>query len=214
MNVIQPSFSALETLITRLHDRTATIGIVGLGYVGQPLALRYAEIGYKVVGFDISQGLVAKLNGGQSPIEHIDDTRIAEALAEGFEATTDFARIAEADGIMLCVPTPLNKYREPDLSFVIDTVEQIAPYLREGQVVALESTTYPGTTKEEIVPRLERGGLTVGKNVFAVYSPSARIRLTPNSQPAPFPRWSAATRPPVSRRARHYTSMQLTHWCR
>ncbi|WP_306456287.1 nucleotide sugar dehydrogenase [Falsiruegeria litorea] len=147
------------------------IGIVGLGYVGQPLMLRYAEVGYCVLGFDISKGLVEQLNAGVSPIEHIDDSRISEAIKSGFVATTDFTRIGEVDAVILCVPTPLNKHREPDLSYVISTCEQIGPYLCEGQVVVLESTTYPGTTKEEIVPRLERGGLKVGETVFAVYSP-------------------------------------------
>ncbi|MBW4985712.1 nucleotide sugar dehydrogenase [Mameliella sp. CS4] len=180
MNRILTSSTPLEALTARLRDRTATIGIVGLGYVGQPLALRYAEIGYKVLGFDISSKLVDELNAGRSPIAHIGDERIAEALKGGFEATTDFSRIAEADGIMLCVPTPLNKYREPDLSFVTRTCDQIAPYLREGQVVALESTTYPGTTKEEIIPRMESGGLTVGKALFAVYSPEREDPANPD----------------------------------
>ena len=161
----------VDNVVLKFQDKSAVIGIVGLGYVGQPLTLRYAEVGYKVIGFDISKDLVDMLNSGQSPIQHIDNARIKNALADGFEATSDFSRIAEVDGIMLCVPTPLNKYREPDLSFVVKTCEQIVPHLREGQVVALESTTYPGTTKEEIVPRLERGGLKVGKNIFAVYSP-------------------------------------------
>lgn len=161
----------LESLVQKFADRSAVIAIVGLGYVGQPLALRYAEVGYRVLGFDISEALVEGLNAGRSPIQHIDDARIRAARAGAFEATTDFSRIAEADGIMLCVPTPLNRYREPDLSYVVNTCEQIAPYLREGQVVALESTTYPGTTKEEVVPRLERGGLKAGSTIFAVYSP-------------------------------------------
>ncbi|WP_306372980.1 nucleotide sugar dehydrogenase [Ruegeria meonggei] len=163
------------------------IGIVGLGYVGQPLMLRYSEIGYRVLGFDLDQQRVDQLNGGYSSIEHIENSRIEAAGQNGFEATTDFSRIAEADGIMLCVPTPLSKYREPDLSFVTNTCDQIAPYLREGQVIALESTTYPGTTKEEILPRLEMNGLRVGENVFAVYSPEredpANSKFTTNTIP-------------------------------
>jgi UDP-N-acetyl-D-glucosamine dehydrogenase len=161
----------LGNVVQKFANRSAVIGIVGLGYVGQPLALRYSEVGYRVIGFDISDALVSSLNAGSSPIQHIDDERIKAARAAGFEATTDFSRIAEADGIMLCVPTPLNRYREPDLSYVVNTCDQIAPHLREGQVVALESTTYPGTTKEEVVTRLERGGLKVGSNIYAVYSP-------------------------------------------
>ena len=174
------TLTCLEELERKLDTKTAVIGIVGMGYVGQPLALRFTEVGYKVLGFDINAERVAQLNAGHSSIEHIDDALVAQANAKGFECTTDFARIAEADGIMLCVPTPLNKYREPDLSYVTDTCDQIAPYLREGQVVALESTTYPGTTKEEIIPRMERGGLKVGETVFAVYSPEREDPANPD----------------------------------
>lgn len=166
-----PQNIIVERLTSKFSDRSAVIAIVGLGYVGQPIAFRYAEVGYQVLGFDISPERVEQLNAGHSSIKHIDDNRVRRALKSGFEATTDFERISEADGILLCVPTPLNKFREPDLSYVIDTCEKIAPNLRIGQVVALESTTYPGTTKEEVVPRLERCGLKVGETVFAVYSP-------------------------------------------
>ena len=161
----------VERVVEKFNSKSAVVGIIGLGYVGQPLALRYTEVGYSVLGFDISDELVERLNSGHSPIEHIDDARIKTALTTGFEATSDFSRIRDVDGIILCVPTPLNKYREPDLSFVVKTCDQIAPYVRAGQVIALESTTYPGTTKEEIIPRLEGNGFIVGKDVFAVYSP-------------------------------------------
>ncbi|MCA9249439.1 MAG: UDP-N-acetyl-D-glucosamine dehydrogenase, partial [Planctomycetales bacterium] len=144
------------------------------------LALRFSEVGFKVIGFDIDASRVAQLNAGRSGIKHIDGAQIAAAVTAGFEATADFARIAEADGIMICVPTPLNKYREPDLSFVVGTCDQIAPYLREGQVVSLESTTYPGTTREIVVPRLEAGGLVVGENVFAVFSPEREDPANPD----------------------------------
>ena len=160
-----------QTLLENLVNRCATIGIVGMGYVGQPLALRYAQIGFRVVGFDIDQTKVEALNSGHSFIEHIADADIAAANASGMDCTTDFARISEADAIILCVPTPLNKYREPDLSFVTNTCDAIAPYLRKGQVVSLESTTYPGTTEEEILPRITKGGLTVGEDIFLIYSP-------------------------------------------
>lgn len=162
---------SFDNLLARLGNRTAVIGILGMGYVGQPLALRYAQIGYKVLGFDIDSEKVALLNAGRSEIEHIDDTAIAAANARGMECTTDFRRTAEADALILCVPTPLNKYREPDLSFVVATVDSIVPHLRAGQVVSLESTTYPGTTEEELLPRLSSTGLTVGQNIFLVYSP-------------------------------------------
>jgi len=159
-------------LIERFGTRSATIGIVGMGYVGQPLALRYAETGFRVVGFDIDSDKAAELNAGHSSIEHIDDEAIARAVAGGlFEATADINRAAEADALIICVPTPLNKYREPDLGFVVRTLESLVPCLRAGQVISLESTTYPGTTEEEIVARVEKGGFAVGKDVFVVYSP-------------------------------------------
>jgi len=158
-------------LIGLLEDRRAVIGVLGMGYVGQPLALRYAELGYKVIGFDIDAEKVGDLNAGRSHIEHISDADIRRANTAGLECTTDFSRAAEADALILCVPTPLNKYREPDLSYVINTTESIVPYLRAGQVVSLESTTYPGTTEEELLPRVTAGGLTVGQDIFLVYSP-------------------------------------------
>lgn len=158
-------------LLQKLQNKTATIGIVGLGYVGLPLLLRYCEVGYKVIGFDIDQAKVEALKGGKSYIEHIPSGAVATAVAEGFEPTTDFARASEADALILCVPTPLNKFREPDLSFVLDTTDALVPHLRPGQVVSLESTTYPGTTDEELKPRIESRGLTVGEDVFLVFSP-------------------------------------------
>ena len=158
-------------LIDNLKDKSATIGILGLGYVGLPLLIRYAEVGYKVLGIDIDQSKVDLLQNGESYIEHIPSQDIKNSLVKGFEATTDFSRAAEADTLIICVPTPLNKYREPDLSYVTDTTDAVIPFLRKGQVLSLESTTYPGTTEEELLPRMESTGLKVGEDVFLVYSP-------------------------------------------
>lgn len=158
-------------LLNKLNNKDAVIGIVGLGYVGLPLMLRYIEVGYKVLGFDIDQEKVEALNSGRSYIEHISSDTISHATQHGFTATTDFSKAAEADALIICVPTPLNKYREPDLSFVTDTTDSLVPYLRAGQVFSLESTTYPGTTDEELAPRLEKSGLKVGQDIFLVYSP-------------------------------------------
>jgi UDP-N-acetyl-D-glucosamine dehydrogenase len=160
-----------STLIQKLNNKKAVIGIVGLGYVGLPLTIRYCEVGYKVIGFDIDPSKVTTLNQGKSYIEHIPDNAIQTAVAQGFEPTTDFSRVSEADALILCVPTPLNQYREPDLSYVINTTEALLPYLRPGQVVSLESTTYPGTTDEELLPRIESRNLKVGEDAFLVYSP-------------------------------------------
>jgi UDP-N-acetyl-D-glucosamine dehydrogenase len=155
----------------RLRTKSASIGIVGLGYVGLPLALRFAEAGFKVTGFDIDPAKIAALKSGTSYIAHISDAAISTAVSCGFDPTSDIARAGDLDALLLCVPTPLNRFREPDLSFVIDTVERLAPHLRPGQVISLESTTYPGTTEEELVPRVEARGLNVGRDIFLVYSP-------------------------------------------
>ena len=160
-----------QEVLTKYQNKTAVIGILGLGYVGLPLMLRYVEIGYKVLGIDIDQDKVEALMKGESYIEHIPAADIKTSLTQGFEATTDFSRATEADALILCVPTPLNKYREPDLSYVLDTTDAIIPYLRKGHVLSLESTTYPGTTEEELLPRMESTGLKVGEDVFLVYSP-------------------------------------------
>ncbi|WP_276326070.1 nucleotide sugar dehydrogenase [Palleronia marisminoris] len=147
------------------------VGIIGLGYVGIPLALRVKEVGLPVLGFDIDADRVAALNIGQSPIRHISDDRIASMRANGFEATDDFVRVAECDALLICVPTPLDKTREPDLSFVTATMEAIAPHLRDGQMISLESTTWPGTTREILLPYLERAGHVAGETAYLVYSP-------------------------------------------
>ncbi len=162
---------ALTNLLARLQDRSAVIGVIGLGYVGLPLSLRYAAVGFKVLGIDIDQAKVDRLNAGASYIEHIPAGQVQAARAAGFEASADFTRAGTADALIICVPTPLNAYREPDLSFVQGTVSALLPHLREGQVVSLESTTYPGTTDEELRPRIESRGLAVGSDIFLVFSP-------------------------------------------
>ncbi len=158
-------------LLQKLNSRTAKIGIAGLGYVGLPLMLRYNTLGYSVLGFDVDATKVVQLNEGKSYIEHIPSASVAKARETGFEATANMARAKECDGLILCVPTPLNAHREPDMSFVIDTVNSLCPHLRAGQVMSLESTTYPGTTEEELAPRIEKQGFKLGENYFLVYSP-------------------------------------------
>ncbi|MBN3563572.1 nucleotide sugar dehydrogenase [Aliamphritea spongicola] len=180
--------SCHQALVAKLKNQSAVIGVVGLGYVGLPLMLRYCSIGYKVLGIDIDESKVSALNEGCSYIEHISSAAIAEAVDNGFESTTDFSRSAECDALILCVPTPLNKYREPDISFVTDTTDALVPYLREGQVVSLESTTYPGTTEEELLPRLESNGFVVGKDIFLVYSPEREDPGNPNFETRTIPK--------------------------
>jgi UDP-N-acetyl-D-glucosamine dehydrogenase len=161
----------IDRLLEKLGNRTAVVGIVGLGYVGLPLMLRFVEVGYRVIGIDVDPAKVALLQRGESYIERIPAASIAAARAKGFVATSDFAHAAEADALIICVPTPLNRHREPDLSFVIGTTDSLVPYLRPGQIVCLESTTYPGTTEEELKPRIEARGLAVGRDVFLCFSP-------------------------------------------
>lgn len=161
----------MVTLSALLDKKEAKIGIIGLGYVGLPLARRYAEVGYQVIGFEIDQEKVTKLLCDETYIKHISSDAIKEMRHKGFTPTSDFSKVKEVDAIILCVPTPLNKYREPDLSFVVDTVESILPYLRKDQVVSLESTTYPGTTEEELATRIGQRGFTLGKDFYLVYSP-------------------------------------------
>jgi len=187
------SNEVLDQLISKFEDRAAVIGIVGLGYVGLPLMLRYVDVGFKVLGFDIDVEKVTKLNRGQSYIEHISSQSIEKACAKKFEATTDFTRVVEADALIICVPTPLNAYREPDLSFVLDTTDALVPFMRPGQIMSLESTTYPGTTDEELKPRLESRGLVVGENVFLVFSPEREDPGNPNFETRTIPKICGGT---------------------
>src|SRR5579863_2479293 len=136
------------------------VGIIGCGYVGLPLGLRFAEAGHRVTGFDVDNSKVDKLNRGESYIQHIPVVKIKQQLAsKHFSASSDFAKLADMDAVIICVPTPLDERREPDLSFVRDTAEAIAPNLKQGQLIVLESTTYPGTTEELVLPILQRNGM-------------------------------------------------------
>jgi UDP-N-acetyl-D-glucosamine dehydrogenase len=164
------SFSA--QLMSRLELRTARVAVIGLGYVGLPLAETFAAGGYPVVGFDIDAEKVKKLQTGRSYIRHISSERVVELLRSGhFEATTDPACFEGVDAIVICVPTPLTEAREPDLSYIVSTGEMIAPHLRPGHLVVLESSTFPGTTEEVLRPILEKSGLRAGKDFFLAYSP-------------------------------------------
>lgn len=182
--------SSFDGLISRYREGSATIGVVGLGYVGLPLACTAARNGFSVLGFDVDGVKVRQLENGQSYIRHIASEEISYLRdQERFAATTDFSRIAEVDAILLCVPTPLTKQREPDLQFIVRTGEDIARFLRRGQLVVLESTTYPGTTRDVLRPILERSGLRCGHDFYLAYSPE---REDPGN-----PRYSTATIPKV-----------------
>ena len=162
----------VDALVRRFRDRTAKIGVIGLGYVGLPLLRAAAERGFSALGFDIDPAKVELLNAGGSYLPTSARRAIAALRQSGrLAATADFARLGEADAILICVPTPLTRQREPDLCFIVSTTEAIAPHLRRGQLVVLESTTYPGTTREVVQPILERAGLRSGRDFFLAYSP-------------------------------------------
>jgi len=163
---------SVSSMIERFQAHDATVGVIGLGYVGLPLACTVAKKGFSVLGFDIDVMKVDQINAGNSYISHIDGKEISDLRLTGrFAATGDFSRITEVDAIILCVPTPLTRQREPDLTFVVQTTESIAPYLRHGQLIVLESTTYPGTSRDVLKPILERSGLRSGQDFFLAYSP-------------------------------------------
>src|SRR5436853_2924391 len=175
------SVASAKDLCARIEARTARVGIIGLGYVGLPLALLFTEQDFPVTGFDIDPQKVEALTNSKSYIYRIATKEIAAARAKKFSATIDYSRLTEMDAIMICVPTPLNEYREPDLSYIRNTGAAIAPHLRPGQLIVLESTTYPGTTEEVLIPLLEAGnrsGLTAARNsvdsgnvFFVAFSP-------------------------------------------
>jgi UDP-N-acetyl-D-glucosamine dehydrogenase len=168
--------ASLDPLARKLHEKierkTARVCIVGLGYVGLPLAETFAEGGYTVLGFDIDEKKVQSLKQGKSYIGHISSQRVAELVKNGrFDATSDSRRFAEVDAIVICVPTPLTEAREPDLSYIINTGETIRSHLQKGQLIVLESTTYPGTTEDLLQPILEKSGLKAGQDFFLAFSP-------------------------------------------
>jgi UDP-N-acetyl-D-glucosamine dehydrogenase len=175
-----PGQVSAEELVRRIQGRTARVGVIGLGYVGLPLALLFSEEKFPVSGFDVDAAKVRTLCAGESYIHRIPPAEVQAARSRGFEATADYARIAEMDAILICVPTPLSAMQEPDLSYITATAEAIAPHLRAGQLVVLESTTYPGTTEEVLVPILEqnnRAGLKAARQgerehvFFVAFSP-------------------------------------------
>lgn len=159
-------------IITRIRDREAVVGVIGLGYVGLPLVVHFCRSGFKVMGFDVDVAKIDSLAQGRSYIKHIPDEFVGELSAKGqFEATCDFTRLSEPDCLLICVPTPLDDKMEPDLSYLLQTTGQVAKSIRAGQLIVLESTTYPGTTEEMMLPKLEGNGFKVGHDFFLAFSP-------------------------------------------
>jgi UDP-N-acetyl-D-glucosamine dehydrogenase len=179
-----------QELIRKAERREALFGIVGLGYVGLPLAVELAKAGYRVLGFDISERVVDGLNDGRSHVKDISDEQLQEALSAGrFEATTDMARLGEPDAVSICVPTPLSKFKDPDVSYIVAATDAVKRTLRRGQAIILESTTYPGTTREILQPALESTGLSIGTDFFLAFSPE---RVDPGN-----PTWQTHNTPKV-----------------
>ncbi|AHG91106.1 nucleotide sugar dehydrogenase [Gemmatirosa kalamazoonensis] len=179
-----------DQLLQKIHDRSAVVGVVGLGYVGLPLAVEFAKAGFTVVGYDISTRVVELLNQGESHIQDVAAADVAEAVRSGrFTATTDEGRLRECDAISIAVPTPLSKTRDPDMAYVLAAGDAIQRQAHPGMVIVLESTTYPGTTRELFQPRMEAAGLTVGEDVFLAFSPE---RVDPGN-----PTWHTKNTPKV-----------------
>jgi UDP-N-acetyl-D-glucosamine dehydrogenase len=164
--------TAANPLHTKIDQRAAVVGVIGLGYVGLPLAVETARSGYRTLGFDVADAAVAGINSGHSHIQDVPSDMLSAFVGEGLlSATTDMARLGECDAISICVPTPLSKTKDPDLSYVVSAAHAVAATLRPGQLVILESTTYPGTTREVVLPILEEGGLVAGEDFFLCFSP-------------------------------------------
>jgi UDP-N-acetyl-D-glucosamine dehydrogenase len=180
--------SPAAELAARIRERRAVIGIVGLGYVGLPLALAYAERGFPVLGFDVDPAKIDAIERGEGYLRHLGSERLRAATAAGFAATADFSRLGEPDAILICVPTPLTPQREPDLSYVVRSTEQIRDCLRPGQIVVLESTTWPGTTEEVLAPLLAESGLRPGHDFFLAFSPEREDPGNPSYSTATIPK--------------------------
>src|SRR3954463_276079 len=180
MASVQTVATVAALLEEKIRERTARVGIIGLGYVGLPLAVEFAKAGFEVIGIDVHEGKTADLNAGKSYIQDIPQSILAPLVEKGkLRATTDFSVVSELDTINICVPTPLRKTKDPDMSFIIAACDEIARYLRPGTLIILESTTYPGTTDELVLSKLESTGLAVGKDFFLCFSPE---RVDPGNE--------------------------------
>ncbi len=176
--------------IEKVENKESVVAVIGMGYVGLPLAMGFNRIGFPVIGFDINGLLVSDLMAGKSRIAHFPDRLIKRMVDTGrFEATTEFSRIREADAILICVPTPLTRHREPDLTYIVATAKSIAPHIRRGQIVVLESTTYPGTTREVMQPLLEEGsGLKANDDFIVAFSPEREDPANPDFDTTTIPK--------------------------
>ena len=160
-----------NNLSNKISSKEAVIAVIGLGYIGLPLVHRFSSEGFNVIGLDINQDKVDSLNKGENYIKHLPKNLVTESIENNFKASTDFSLIKKADALIICVPTPLSANKDPDLSYIINALDSMLPYLRKGQIVSLENSTYPFTTRDVVLPKLESNGLIVGQDIFLVYSP-------------------------------------------
>ena len=158
-------------IIKKNSKKSSIIAVIGLGYVGIPLSLNFVKAGFKVIGFDVDKKKIEQIKKKKSYIWSISSKDIKIAISKGFEVTTDFSRISSVDIVIICVPTPLTKYGQPELRYLVQSINSIIPYVKKGQLISIESTTYPGTTEEELIPRLQKKGFIVGKDIYVCYSP-------------------------------------------
>jgi UDP-N-acetyl-D-glucosamine dehydrogenase len=204
------ALTCLESLLSKIRNKTARVGVVGLGYVGLPLAVEYGNAGYTVTGLDVLTGKVDLLNRGESYIQDVAEDEVARLVhARRLRATTDFSVIAELDTINICVPTPLRKTKDPDMSYIVAACEEIAKYIHPGMLVILESTTYPGTTDELVRPMLEKSGLKVGEDFFLCFSPERVDPGNPKFQTRNIPKVVGGTTPSCTEAGKVFYSQAL-----
>ncbi len=200
----------LEQLKTKIADRSARVGVLGLGYVGLPLAVEFAKAGFHVTGIDVSEDKVSQLNRGESYVLDVHNEELKPLVDSGrLRATADFAEIANFDTVNICVPTPLRKTKDPDMSYIVACTEELARYLQAGTLVILESTTYPGTTEELLLPTLEKSGLKVGEDFFLCFSPERVDPGNPNYQTKNIPKVVGGTTPACTEVGAHFYRQAL-----
>jgi UDP-N-acetyl-D-glucosamine dehydrogenase len=199
-------------LAEKIRSKTARVGVVGLGYVGLPLAVEYAEAGFHVTGIDLSEGKAARINAGDSYILDVPPAAVDPLVRQGkLRATTDFSAIRDLDTVNICVPTPLRKTKDPDMSYIVAACDEIAKYFHPGMLVILESTTYPGTTDELVLPMLEKSGLKVGKDFFLCFSPERVDPGNPQFQTKNIPKVVGGTTPECTELGRLFYAQALEH---
>jgi UDP-N-acetyl-D-glucosamine dehydrogenase len=203
----------VEALREKIKTRTARVGVVGLSYVGLPLAIEFAKAGFSVTGIDLHEEKVARLNWRESYIQDVPSAALARVVDDNrFRATTDFSVVADLDTINIAVPTPLRKTKDPDISYVVSACQQVAQYFRAGKLVILESTTYPGTTDELVLPMFEQAGFKVGEDFFLCFSPERIDPGNPKYQTSNIPKVVGGITPACTRMGSLFYSRLLKRW--